>query len=202
LAAGLLMASGWDQVSPLVDPFCGSGTIAIEAVMMALGIAPGCRRRFAFMDWQNFDKELWNEILGEAVRRMEEKTAGRKSSLTIHASDRDAGAIQMALANAGRIGVEQVIEFSCRAVSAIEPFGVGWVVTNPPYGVRVSANKDLRNLYAQFGKVLRSKCPQWRVAILCNDLQLLRNTGLQLDTSLSSMNGGITVRLARGIVGV
>jgi putative N6-adenine-specific DNA methylase len=202
LAAGLLMASGWNQVSPLIDPFCGSGTIAIEGAMMALEIAPGCLRQFAFMDWQNFEADLWNKILGKAVRQMEEKTAERKGSIPIHASDRDAGAIEMARANAGRIGVEQVIEFSCRAISAIEPVGTGWVVTNPPYGVRVSANKDLRNLYAQFGKVLRSKCQLWQVAILCSDLQLLQNTGLQLDTSTSLVNGGITVRLARGIVGV
>ena len=109
----------------------------------------------------------------------------------------------MAQANAGRMGVEQVIEFSCRAVSAIEPVGTGWVVTNPPYGLRVSANKDLRNLYAQFGKVLKSKCPQWQVAILCNDLQLSAAApGYSSIRALSLVNGGITVRLARGIVGV
>ena len=170
--------------------------------MMALGIAPGRLRRFAFMNWQSFEPALWNAILEEDALQMERQTAERKNHLSILASDRDAGAIQMAQANAGRIGLEQEVEFSCRAVSAIEPVGTGWVVTNPPYGLRVSANKDLRNLYAQFGKVLKSKCPLWHLAILCNDLQLLRSTGLQLDTGLSLMNGGIPVRLARGIVRV
>ncbi len=202
LAAGMLMASGWDRVSPLIDPFCGSGTIAIEAAMMALGMAPGGLRRFAFMDWQGFEPDLWNEIREAAVRQMERLTAERKNGPTILASDRDAGAIQMAQANAGRLGLEKMIDFSCRSVSAIEPIGTGWVVTNPPYGLRVSANKDLRNLYAQLGKVLKAKCPRWRVAILCNDLQLLHNTGLQLDTRLSMVNGGVPVRVARGIVGV
>jgi 23S rRNA G2445 N2-methylase RlmL len=74
------------------------------------------------------------------------------------------------------------------------------VVTNPPYGVRVSSSHDLRNLYAQLGNVLRRQCPGWQVSILCNDLRLLGQTGLKLDTSLSFINGGIPVRLGRGRV--
>jgi len=169
---------------------------------MALGIAPGRLRRFAFMEWPGYDPALWNSILEEDALQTERQKTERENCLAIMASDRDAGAIQMAIANAGRIGVERMIEFSCRAVSAIEPVGKGWVVTNPPYGVRVSSNKDLRNLYAQFGKVLKAKCLHWQVAILCSDLQLLHNTRLKLDTTFTLVNGGITVRLARGIVGV
>jgi putative N6-adenine-specific DNA methylase len=202
LAAGMLLASGWDRISPLIDPFCGSGTIAIEAAMLALGIAPGRARRFTFMGWQHFDPILWNNILKENTLQMEKQKSENGSRLNVSASDRDAGAIQMAQANASRIGVGEFIQFSCRAVSAIEPAGTGWVVTNPPYGLRVSANKDLRNLYAQFGKILKLKCTRWHVAILCNDFQLIRSTGLQLDSSLSLVNGGITVRLAQGVVGV
>jgi putative N6-adenine-specific DNA methylase len=202
LAAGMLLASGWDRTAPLIDPFCGSGTIAIEAAMMALGIAPGRSRRFTFMDWQNFEPAIWDIILEEDSHRKEKQNAGRENQMKILASDRDAGAIQIAQANANRIGVENDIGFSVRAVSAIQPTGLGWVVTNPPYGFRVSAGKDLRNLYAQFGNTLKLKCPLWHVAILCNDFQLLRSTGLQFDTSLSFVNGGITVRLARGMVGV
>ena len=135
----------------------------------------------------------------QQARAQAEKLAGR---LCLLASDRDAGAIQMAQANAERASVAEWIKFSCQAISAIEPGQVeeGWVVTNPPYGLRVSASKDLRNLYAQFGKVLQAKCPGWRIAILCNDLQLLHQTGLRLDTSLSLVNGGVPVKLARGII--
>src|SRR5689334_788268 len=132
LAAGMLLASGWDAASPLLDPFCGSGTIAIEAALLAKNLAPGRARHFAFMQWPNFDSALWKTLITEA-----EKQA--KTSLTpILASDRDAGAINAAQANAGRAGVGDAIEFSCRAISAIEPPpGLGWVVTNPPYGVRL-----------------------------------------------------------------
>jgi 23S rRNA (guanine2445-N2)-methyltransferase / 23S rRNA (guanine2069-N7)-methyltransferase len=107
----------------------------------------------------------------------------------------------MSRANAERAGVAESIEFKCQAVSAIEPpSSKGWVVTNPPYGLRVSGGKDLRNLYAQFGNVLRQHCPGWDVSVLCSDAALLGQMRLELDTSLALYNGGIRVRLGRGSV--
>jgi putative N6-adenine-specific DNA methylase len=194
LAAGMIMASGWDGRSPLIDPFCGSGTIPIEAAMMARAIPSGGARRFAFFNWPDFDPVLWDSLLKESRRLLQAQCP------LISASDRDAGAIEMAQANAERAGVADNIDFSCRAVSAIEPSGIGWVVTNPPYGVRVRSNKDFRNLYAQFGNILREKCQGWHITVLCSDYQLLGNIGLRLETSLSLVNGGISVKLARGIV--
>jgi putative N6-adenine-specific DNA methylase len=198
LAAAFLMASGWDPSAALLDPFCGSGTIPIEAALMQLGIPPSLNRRFAFMDWPGYDPKKWADIRSESIPI-------QPSSFIIHpsilASDRDAGAIQMAHANAERAGVEDVIEFKCQAVSAITPpVGLGWVVTNPPYGVRINEGKDLRNLYAQFGNVLRRQCPGWNVAVLCNDPVLLGQMQMQLDTSQGFINGGIGVRVAKGVV--
>ena len=191
----MLLAAGWDAASPLLDPFCGSGSIAIEAALLARGLPPGRSRRFAFMDWPGYDRKLWEAI------RAEVQTRPANELPPIQASDRDAGAIEMARANAERAGVAEFIEFSCQAVSAIQPpEGPGWVVTNPPYGLRVSANRDLRNLYAQLGHVLKAHCMGWHVAILCNDPKLLSQTGLRLDTSFSMVNGGVKVRLARGRV--
>jgi 23S rRNA G2445 N2-methylase RlmL len=107
----------------------------------------------------------------------------------------------MAHENAGRAGVEEFIEFKCQAVSSITPPpSAGWVVTNPPYGLRISQGKDLRNLYAQFGNVLRKQCPSWYLAVLCNDRVLLGQMHMDLDTSLGFVNGGIPVRVAKGIV--
>jgi putative N6-adenine-specific DNA methylase len=196
LAAGMLLASRWDTQSPLIDPFCGSGTIAIEAALMALGLPPGRNRRFAFMDWPAYEPGRWEALLAEV------KPKADKELPPIQASDRDAGAIQMARANAERAGVADGIEFTCRAVSAIQPaMGPGWVVTNPPYGLRVSEGKDLRNLYAQFGNMLRRSCLGWQAAILCSDKRLLAQTGLKLDTSFETVNGGVKVWLGRGKVG-
>ena len=199
LAAGLILASGWEPATPLLDPFCGSGTIPIEAALLRLGLPPGRNRRFAFMDWPGYDASCWQSLLAESQPPPGALTPEGGFG-PIAASDRDAGAIAMAQANAERAGVAGCIEFSCRAVSAIQPTGTGWVVTNPPYGLRVRSNKDLRNLYAQLGKVLRLHCPGWQVAILCSELPLLHATGLRLDTSLSLVNGGIAVKVARGIV--
>ncbi|HQY93356.1 MAG TPA: class I SAM-dependent RNA methyltransferase [Caldilinea sp.] len=206
LAAGLLLASGWDAQAdappPLLDPFCGSGAIPIEAALMARQIAPGRRRRFAFMDWPDFDATLWQSLLDEADEHVQQRSAQLADGLIIQASDRDAGAIASAQANAARAGVASDIEFTCRAVSAIEPPSTpGYLVANPPYGQRIRNGSDLRNLYAQLGKVLRSRCPGWQVAILGSDQVALGQIGLRLDTELALVNGGIHVVVARGVVG-
>lgn len=194
LAAALLMLCGWDAVSPLLDPFCGSGTIPIEAALLAVGIPPGINRSFAFMRWPGYDVNRWQTLKAE-VRPAEGQNP------ILQASDRDAGAIELAKANAARAGVEGMIEFTQRAVSAIEPPPQpGWVITNPPYGMRVSAGHDLRNLYAQLGHVLRRACPGWLVGILSSDQILLVQTGLRLDTRLTLVNGGVAVKLGRGRV--
>lgn len=193
LAAAMLLAAGWDRASPLIDPFCGSGTIAIEAALMALGLPPGRNRRFAFMRWPGYRSEQWQAML-DAIQL-------RADCAPIQASDRDAGAVKIAKENAARARVDQAIQWATQAVSALQPpAGLGWVVTNPPYGLRVSEGKDLRNLYAQIGNVLRQQCLGWEVAILCSDLRLLGQTGLRLDTSFSMVNGGVSVRLGRGKV--
>ena len=193
LAAAMLLASDWDGVSPLLDPFCGSGTIAIEAALLSQGIPPGARRRFAFMDWPGYDPGVWQELLNASSPKSPPKAP------IIQASDRDTGAIRMAQANAERAGVAYLIEFSQKVLSAIEPPpGSGWIVTNPPYGMRVSENRDLRNLYAQIGNVLRQHCPSWQAAILCSDSILLGHTGLELETSFGFVNGGINVRMGQG----
>jgi len=195
LASAMVMASGWDKISPLLDPFCGSGTIPIEAALLARRVPAGYRRRFAFMDWPHFDSKFWDALLADAAKAIVSDIP------KIIGSDRDAGAIRAAQANAERAGVAGCIEFSGRAISAIAPpSGPGWVVTNPPYGVRVSQANDLRNLYAQFGKVMRAKCPSWRVTMICDRVQLIRSTGLDFDQGIPTANGGLKVRLVRSLV--
>ena len=195
LASAMVMASGWDNISPLLDPFCGSGTIPIEAALLAGRVPAGYCRRFAFMDWPHFDSKFWDALLADAAKAIVSDIP------KIIGSDRDAGAIRAAQANAERAGMAGYIEFSGRAISAIDPpSGPGWVVTNPPYGVRVSKTNDLRNLYAQFGNVMRAKCPGWQVTMICDRVQLIRNTGLDFDQGIPTMNGGLKVRLVRSLV--
>ena len=195
LAAAMLLSSGWTPDRSLLDPFCGSGTIPIEAALLAHRSAPGRRRQFAFFGWPQFDRAEWNALLEQADGTLLDHTPA-----SIQGSDRDAGAIEASQANADRAGVRDAIEFTPRAVSAIEPIGCGHVITNPPYGQRVGgagARGDVRNLYAQFGKVLSAKCAGWRVAMLSSDVHWEYSTGLKFEVITRFNNGGIKVRFVQ-----
>jgi putative N6-adenine-specific DNA methylase len=192
LAAAVVLASGWRRGEPLLDPMCGSGTIPIEAALIARGVAPGLQRKFQFMNWPSFDEDRWNAILENA------RSSVTHSIEKIHGSDRDAGAIQAAARNAGRAGVADTIRFGVEAISAsiaeLEDVanGVGWVLTNPPYGIRIGETDDLRNLYATFGGALRVK-RGWRVGFLTSDTALVGQTRLPLMSRFNTRNGGIPV---------
>lgn len=195
LAAALLAAVGWNGSSPLIDPFCGSGTIAIEAALAARNIPPGHQRDFAFFDWPSFAPGTWASVIGAAVEGQRDDEGG---AVPIVAADRDAGAIAAAQANAERAGVADDIDFRHAAVSdLVAPVSGqrGWVVTNPPYGERLDRSGDLRNLYARFGTVARERLAGWRVAMLVADRHLAAHSGLSLETALRLDNGGIGVEL-------
>jgi putative N6-adenine-specific DNA methylase len=180
----------------MLDPFCGSGTIAIEAALMAHRIVPGKNRQFAFMDWPGFDEKKWKHQLSRAISQE------IRTPVLITASDRDAGAIRMAQSNAERAGVGENIQFLCQSVSALQPPAhPGWIVTNPPYGVRISLGRDLRDLYAQFGNVLRQHCTGWNTGILCSSEQLIGQMHLNNTDILPFINGGLLVKLFKGNVG-
>jgi putative N6-adenine-specific DNA methylase len=199
LAAAMLLASGYTGEAPLLDPLCGSGTIAIEAALIARRLAPGRSRPFAFMDWPGFDRVAWKTL----SERAEERALPR-SPVPIVASDRDAGAAEATRANAERAGVSADVDVSCRPLSAVAlpAGGPGWLVTNPPYGVRVGDPAALRNLYSTLGRVAREPLASWTVALLSADVRLERQLGLAMEPALNTSNGGIPVRLLvrRGVV--
>ncbi|HAP76869.1 MAG TPA: RNA methyltransferase, partial [Acidimicrobiaceae bacterium] len=127
LAAALVLASGWDRKSPLVDPFCGSGTVAIESALLARRMAPGRHRGFAFQSWPSFSGAAWERLLRGADGDVVEKCP------PIIASDRDAGAVAATLANAAAAGVASNLEVVQRSVSdLVLPSRKGWLATNPP----------------------------------------------------------------------
>jgi putative N6-adenine-specific DNA methylase len=196
LAAAMLIGSDWPGTVMLIDPMCGSGTIPIEAALVARRIAPGLHRPFAFQRWPGFDSGAWEQLVAE-TREGELPTA----PAVLIGSDRDAGAVEAARANAERAGVLADITFEQRAISAVEPpQGAGWVVVNPPYGVRVSEAGSVRDLYASFGNVLRERFVGWRVGVLSPGEQLERQMGLELRERFTTVNGGIPVRLVTGEV--
>lgn len=196
IAAAMLLGAEWPGDAPLLDPMCGSGTIAIEAARMARRMAPGRERRFAFQDWPEHDADAWRTVVEEA-RENEEPRA----PAPVVASDRDRGAIDAALANAQRAGVADDIELSVAPISALAAAGTkGWLITNPPYGVRVGEKGPLRNLYAQLGNVARAKVPGWTIGFLSADRRLESQTRLELRERFATRNGGIAVRLMVGRV--
>src|SRR5438874_5890642 len=192
LAAAMVLASGWRPNDPLIDPMCGSGTIPVEAALIARGIAPGANRRFQFMNWPNFNPELWKEIVDKA------RSVVNNAPLGIRGSDRDAGAVSSATRNAERAGVAADIRFAVNSLSGsisdLEDVtaGEGWILTNPPYGIRIGERGDLRDLYATLGAALR-KGFRWRIGILTSDKALVRQMRLPLRSRFDSRNGGIAV---------
>lgn len=194
LAAAALLGCGWRGDTPLLDPMCGSGTIAIEGAMLARRMAPGRARRFAFMGWPEFDAGTWERLLARALEA-ERPAAG----VPIQASDRDAGATAAAASNALRAGVRGSVEITTRAVSAMTPSAAtGSIICNPPYGARVGESGKLRNLYAQLGTVVRDRCSGWTLGLLSADPVLERQVGVPLEPRLTTSNGGIRVRLMCG----
>ncbi|NTW43722.1 MAG: class I SAM-dependent RNA methyltransferase [Anaerolineaceae bacterium] len=193
LAAAMVAFSGWDGGNPLIDPFCGSGTIPIEAALSASKIPPGIARHFRFTDWPGFNKQDWNLVIDKSKREI------RNSKLSVFGYDRDAGAIENAKENAARAGQKKQIEFLQQAISYLEPpAGTGVIITNPPYGVRISENRDLRDLYARFGAILLEKFKGWSVVLLSSEDRLTGNLGFcQPESFLHFTNGGIPVKLLK-----
>jgi len=190
LAAALLLLSGWSGEMTLIDPFCGSGTIPIEAALLARNIPPGVARDFAFMHWPGFVPHEWERVLHSA------RDGIIRQDSHIFGYDRDQGAVQSAISNASRAGLNEVIHFQRQSISELSPprSNPGWLITNPPYGVRISGSKDLRNLYARFGNLLTTAFSRWQAGILCYDKKLTANLGLPpQQTSYHFTNGGLPV---------
>lgn len=189
MAAAVLLAQGWDGSTPLIDPFCGSGTIAIEAALIARNLPPGGERRFAFQQWKGFESGAWASVNGGA------KAAAKDATITIEASDRDVGAVEATKHNAERAGVAELIDVQKRVVSDLPPAtGAGLVATNPPYGKRVG-DGDLRPLYQRFGMVLREHRPEWDLVIVAADHRLARSIDRDLRPLKGFGHGGLKVQI-------
>lgn len=190
LAALFLRQCGYRGDEPVLDPMCGSGTFVIEAAEMAAGLNPGRSRRFAFESLAGFDAAAW-----EAMRQGAPQVA---SEARFFGSDRDAGAVRSATANAERAGVADLCGFDCHAISDLaRPDGpAGLVIVNPPYGARIGNKKLLYGLYAKLGRVLAERFSGWRVGIVTSEAGLARATGLPLaQPGPPVAHGGLKVRL-------
>lgn len=190
LAAAMVIASGWDRTSPLLDPFCGSGTIPIEAAMIAGNIAPGKHRSFRFMHWPGHDGAEWNEVLSKATRR---ETLDALPSIL--GSDRSAAAIRVASENAVRAGVDSKVTFVKSDAIDIEPpdEGSGWIVSNPPYGVRLGEKTAAEATVRTFLDVFE-RFPEVHISLL-TPRQSHRPRRGAMKPVFQTTNGGLAVVL-------
>lgn len=187
LAAAMLRASRWTGATPLVDPMCGSGTLVIEGALVARHIPAGAGRRFGFQQWPSFNAAAWKE-----VQRTAAGDAPPGGRVALRGSDRDAGAVEAARANAERAAVHDDVEFECLPLSAVRPPGgaAGLLLTNPPWGERIGESGELRDLYAALGRLARGPFAGWRVGILTTSEQLRKASGLPLQPVFETSAGG------------
>lgn len=193
LAASFLRQAGFDGTGAVVDPMCGSGTLVIEAAMMAANLAPGRLRGFAFQQLASFDPVAWARLLARPLPPAPEAR--------FFGFDRDDGAIRASLANAGRAGVSGFTAFRRQPVSDLAPPvpAPGLVITNPPWGARIGERKLLFALYGRFGQVLAERFPGWRVAVIAPDAGLVKAMGLGLEAAGPPVDiGGVKASLWRG----
>lgn len=188
IASALIQLSYWRNNRILLDPFCGSGTIPIEAALIGKNIAPGLNRRFASEAWACIPQELWKRARIAAFQaiRQDEK-------LKIHASDIDPQAIELAKENALEAGVDDCIEFSVRPVSQVKPgteYGV--VICNPPYGNRIGEKEELAEIYHTLGRNFRIR-RTWSVYVLTAEEQFEALYGQKADRKRKLFNGNIRV---------
>lgn len=190
LAHALVLASGWTADQALLDPFCGSGTIAIEAAALGLGLPPGRLRPPPGEHLALFDASGWAQVRDFAPRAL---------PLQIAASDRDEGAVAATRANAERAGVAAHLDVRHAAISqqpwlasAAHP-ARGVVVTNPPFGRRVAGKSPLLPLYQTLGVRTQALGDGWRAAILAHDVRLARRTTLPLRAAFTTRHGGLSI---------
>ncbi|SNU78930.1 putative methylase [Neisseria zoodegmatis] len=191
LATGLLLLAGYDGTQPFQDPFCGSGTIAIEAAWIATRRAPGLMRRFGFEKLQGFDKTLWEKIRREAEQQIQFQTAS-----AIGGSDNDRHMIRTAIANAQAAEVDDIIRWEVKDAQSVRPNGEnGIMISNPPYGVRLAEVQALQALYPQLGTWLKQHYAGWLVGMFTGDRDMPKFMRLSPKRKVPLYNGNLDCRL-------
>jgi len=201
LAAGMIKLTGWTPDRPFVDLMCGSGTLPIEAALMACNIAPGFlalkrnSQRFKFLNWPDFDPTLWQKLLNEVEGRIIEKAPA-----PIFGSDHAATAIRISKLHGERAGVHRSITWTqCKIEDFVLPPDCppGVVILNPPYGLRLETSKDLTVLYKTIGDVFKNKFKGWDAFVFTGEPELLKSVGLKSSGKIPLFNGPIECRLAK-----
>ena len=185
LAAGMLRMAGWHGQSDFYDPMCGSGTLLIEAALMARNIAPGVfRKEFAFEHWPDFDADLWNDIYNDDSHE-------REFEHRIYGSDASFYAIQQATKNVKSAGVQKDIELKQVRLEELKELKAegGLVMMNPPYGERLKSNKEMEDLYGAIGTALKHQFTGATAWIISSNAEAMKRIGLKPSKKYRLLNG-------------
>lgn len=185
LAAGMLLIAGWKGQSDFYDPMCGSGTLPIEAALIARNIAPGVfRQSFAFEKWPDFDAELWSDIYNDDSRE-------RVFEHKIYGSDASFYAIQQAAKNIKSAGVQKDVELKQVRLEELKDLSAtnALVMMNPPYGERLASNKDMEDLYGKIGTALKHQFTGATAWIISSNAAAMKSIGLKPSRKMHLLNG-------------
>ncbi|MBD1401655.1 bifunctional 23S rRNA (guanine(2069)-N(7))-methyltransferase RlmK/23S rRNA (guanine(2445)-N(2))-methyltransferase RlmL [Pelovirga terrestris] len=206
LAAGMLLRCGWPQISAaggaLVDPLCGSGTLPLEAALMATNTAPGLLRTYyGFLGWKQHQDAIWQEVRQAADEKHQVGIAVLK--VPIIGYDADPRAIRAAWDHARQAGMDKLIHFERRRLDEfVPPSGVrsGLLIANPPYGERLGNSDELAPLYNQLGQVMAQQCPGWHAGVITSEQELGRAIGLRADKINVLYNGALKCQLLQFVL--
>ena len=185
LAAGLILLTGWDGQKPFIDPMCGSGTLLIEAALIANGVAPGVfRKEFGFEHWLDFDAELLQNIFNDDANE-------RTCTVPIVGGDLSKNAVDVTLENLRNSGLSKLVEVQKRSVFDFDPpQAPGLMITNPPYGERLK-KEQLDVFYRQLGDCCKQRYSGYDIWILTGNLEAMKSFGLRPSRSIAMLNGDI-----------
>ena len=192
LAAGIVLLSGWNSTTPLLDPMCGSGTIPVEAALIASGIPPGrYRNYFGFQKWMDYDKELFNRI-GEEC-----DAAVKKPDLSITCSDISEMAVSLAKRNIDSAGLSDRISVEQKDFKDLKPEGKnGFIIMNPPYGERMKQSES-ENLYNMIGSTFKHNFPGYKAFLITSNKEALKQIGLKHKEKVTLYNGSLECFLVK-----
>ncbi|WP_072906219.1 bifunctional 23S rRNA (guanine(2069)-N(7))-methyltransferase RlmK/23S rRNA (guanine(2445)-N(2))-methyltransferase RlmL [Malonomonas rubra] len=201
LAAAILIRGGWPEIAAtggaLADPMCGSGTLPLEAALIATDTAPGLLRDyFGFLGWKQHQSAIWQRLLDEAEQQRQDGLQNRLG--TIVGYDADGRAIKAAWQHADKAGLGKIIHFEKRTLREfVAPAGVqtGLFVANPPYGERLGVESELPALYNLLGEKLANQCRGWKAAVITSNPQLGRSIGLRAGKINTLYNGALKCQL-------
>lgn len=191
LAAGLILLSGWDGTTPFIDPMCGSGTLLIEAALIATGIAPGIfRKQFAFENWLDYDKEIFEKIFHD-------ESFERNITPTIIGGDVSRRAVEITNSNLKNAGIQRMVKVNHLSIFDFDPpQGPGIVITNPPYGERLK-KEQITTFYKQLGDTFKQRYQGYDVWVLSGNTEALKTFGLRATQASTLFNGPIECKYQR-----